>query len=148
AVVEVDPAEQVLEPARRLVPGIALEVEPDVARARLGQKREAPLGLEREDDVPELAGLAAVPLERGLLAELREGLGAELRELLFLRGREVLERRDPGGVEPVDLRAPDPGDEREVLVPLPLLLAAREELAERTVVDRVRVGRPPALDRV
>src|SRR5205814_8436916 len=56
--------------------------------------------------------------------------------------------RDPGSVETVDLRAPDPGDEREVLVPLPLLLAEHEELAERTVVDRIRVGRPPALDRV
>ena len=65
-----------------------------------------------------------------------------------MRVRKVLERRDAGGVEPVGLRAADPGDEREVLVPLPLLLAEREELAERTVVDRVRVGRPPALDRV
>src|SRR5207247_7438731 len=101
-----------------------------------------------EDDVLELAGLAPVSLECRLLAELGERLGAELRELLFLRGREVLERRDPGRVEPVDLRAANPGDERKVLVPLPLLLAAREELAERTVVDRIRVGRPPTLDRV
>ena len=53
-----------------------------------------------------------------------------------------------GGSEPVDLRPPDPGDEREVVVPLPLLLAEREELAERAVVDRVRVGRLPVLDRV
>ena len=36
--------------------------------ARLGQKREPALGLEREDDVLELAGLPAVELERGLLA--------------------------------------------------------------------------------
>ena len=147
-VVEVDPAEQVLEPARRLVPGIALEVEPDVARARLGQEGEAALGLEREDLVLELAGPAPVELERGLVAELRERLGAELGDLGLGRRRERLEVRDPGGGEPVDLSAADPGDEREVQVALPLLLAEREELAERTVVDRVRVGRPPVLDRV
>jgi hypothetical protein len=34
--VELDPAE-VLEPARRLEPRVSLEVEPDVAGARLGQ---------------------------------------------------------------------------------------------------------------
>jgi hypothetical protein len=87
-VVEVDPSEQVLEPARRLVPGIALEVEPDVARVRLGQEREAALGLEREELVLELAGLAPVELETRLVAELGERLGAELRNPMLGRGRE------------------------------------------------------------
>jgi hypothetical protein len=42
--VSVAPAEQVLEPARRFVEGMALEVEPDVAERRLGQEPEsAPL---------------------------------------------------------------------------------------------------------
>ena len=147
-VVEVDPAEQVLEPALRLVPGVALEVEPDVARRRLGQKREPALGLDREHDVLQLAGLPAVELEPGLLVELRERLGAELRDLGLLCRRETRERGDVGGREPIDLRPPDPRDEREVVVALPLLLAAREELAERAVVDRVRVGRLPVLDHV
>ena len=46
---ELDPADQVLEPARRLEPRVALEVEPDVARARLRQKREAAVGLLRQE---------------------------------------------------------------------------------------------------
>ena len=66
-------------------------------------------------------------------------------------GREVaepLERRDPGRGEPLDLRPRDAGDERQVVVALPLLLAEREEVAEPAVLDRVRVGRRAALDRV
>jgi hypothetical protein len=35
-----------------------------------------------------------------------------------------------------------------VVVALPLLAAKDEELAERAVVDQVRVGRAPVLDRV
>ena len=54
---------------------------------------------------------------------------------------------DPGGGEPLDLRSGDRGDEREVVVVAPLLLAALEEDAERAVVDRVRVGRVAVLDR-
>ena len=34
----------------RLVPRVALEVEPDIPRRRLGQQREPTLGLEREQD--------------------------------------------------------------------------------------------------
>jgi hypothetical protein len=98
--------------------------------------------------VRELTRAAAVELERGLLAELGERLGAELLDARVGGGREALEGRDAGRVEPLDLRPPDPGDEREVIVPLPLRLAAREELAERAVVDRVRVGRPLVFDRV
>jgi hypothetical protein len=145
-VVEVDPAGQVLERAPGLVPGVALEVEPDVARAQLGQERKPALGLEREDRVRELAGAAAVELERGLLAELGERLGVEPLDACVGGGREALEGRDTRRVEPLDLCAPDPGDEREVVVPLPLPLTALEELAERAVVDRVRVGRPGVLD--
>ena len=147
-VVEPDPARQVLERARSLVPGVTLEVEPDVARARLGQEREPALGLEREEDVLELAGAPAVQLKRGLLLELRERLRAELPDPRVGGRREAFESRDAGRVEPLDLRAPDPGDEREVVVPLPLCLAAPKELAERAVDDRVRVGRPVVLDRV
>jgi hypothetical protein len=148
-VAEPDPAEQVLEPARRLVPGVALEVEPDVALVRLRKEREAALALEREDLVRELAREAAVELEPGLLPKLREGLVPQLGDLRLdgCRG-EGPELRDPLGAQALDLRAPDPRDEREVVVGVPLLLAAREELAERAVVDRVRVGRPVVVDRV
>src|SRR5207302_169992 len=115
--------------------GLARAVPAHQPRPRGSLVRRLVLDVASRDAPARLAGQAAVSLERCLLAELGERLGAELRELLFLRGREILGRRDPGGVEPVDLRAPNPGDQREVLVPFPLLLAAREELAERTVVD-------------
>ena len=129
---------------------MALEVEPDVARARLGHEREAALGLERQVLDAVLAGAAAVELELGLVAEA----GERLRRGCFgtrVSGREVaerLERRDPGRGEPLDLRPRDAGDERQVVVPLPLLLAEREEVAEPAVLDRVRVGRRAVLDGV
>ena len=64
-------------------------------------------------------------------------------------GREVaepLERRDPGGGEALDLRPGDAGDERQVVVLLPPLLAESEEVAEAAVLDRVRVGGRAVLD--
>ena len=61
---------------------------------------------------------------------------------------ERLERRDPGRREPLDLEPRDAGDEREMVVLRPALLAEREEVAEPAEVDRVGVGRPPLLDRV
>ncbi len=45
---ELEPAGEELEPAARLEPRVALEVEPDVARGRLRQEREAAVVLERE----------------------------------------------------------------------------------------------------
>ena len=54
----------------------------------------------------------------------------------------------PGRLEPLDLEPRDAGDEREVVVLRPALLAEREEVAEPAEVDRVGVGRPPPLDRV
>ena len=142
AVLEVDPAEEVLEPAGRLEPRVALEVEPDVARARLGHEREAALVLDRQVLDPVLVVPAVVELELGLEPEPFERRRSHLRDARA--GREVaepLERRDPGGGEALDLRPGDAGDERQVVVPLPLLLAEREEVAEPAVLDGVRVGR-------
>ena len=61
--VAVAPAEQVLEPARRLVEGMALEVEPDVAERRLGQEPKAAALLVGQVIDAVLARLAVVELE-------------------------------------------------------------------------------------
>jgi hypothetical protein len=147
AVLEVDPAEEVLEPARGLVPGVALEVEPDVAGVWLGHEVEAAVGLEWEVLDAVLGGAAPVELEAGLEAQAVERLGAHLRDARVWREvAELLERRDSRGGEAFDLRPRDAGGERQVVVALPLRLAEREEVAESAVLDRVRVSRRAARD--
>ena len=95
-VVEVDPAEEVLEPAGRLEPGVALEVEPDVARVRLGHEREAALGLDRQQLDPVLAVPPVMELELGLEPEPGERRWTHLRDARAgRRVAEPLERRDP-----------------------------------------------------
>ena len=64
--VAVAPAEQILEPARRLVERVALEVEPDVASTGGGSVPEAAVLLVREELDAPLAGAREVELERGL----------------------------------------------------------------------------------
>ena len=147
--VERDPAGEVLEAARRLEPGVAFEVEPDVARGRLRHEREAAVFLQREVVDLVLAGAALVELERGLVAEPLEGRRPHARDAGLLGGLgEELERRDARLLEPLDLEARDARDEDEVVVLLPLRLAEVEEVAEAAVLDRVRVGVAAVLDRV
>ena len=81
AVVELDPAEEVLEPARRLEPRVALEIEPDVAGARLRHERKAVVGVLGEVLDPVLAGAPVVQLETRLVVEPAEGRGAHARHL-------------------------------------------------------------------
>ena len=83
---------------------MALEVEPDVARVRLGEEREAALGLDGQQIDAVLAAAPAVELELGLVAEVREGRRAHLADAGVGRCvAERLERRDPGGGQPLDL---------------------------------------------
>src|SRR5215212_4543890 len=70
--VELDPAEQELQPAGALEPGVALEVEPDVAGRRRRQEGEAAVGLERERVDAVLPGMPVVQLQLRLVAELRK----------------------------------------------------------------------------
>ena len=80
-----------------------------------------------------LAAAPAVELELGLVAEVGEGLGAHLADAGVGRCvAERLERRDLRGGEPLDLRAADPSDERQVVVVLPALLAARGSRRDRS----------------
>src|SRR4029453_4888701 len=57
------------------------------------------------------------------------------------RGGETGERGDARLLEPRNLIAAQARDEREVVVPLPLRLAAFEEVTDRAVRDRQRVSR-------
>ena len=70
--VDVEDAPEVLEPAARVPERVALEVEEEVARRRIGQQREAALRLRLEQDVAVASGLARRELELGLLADARE----------------------------------------------------------------------------
>src|SRR4029077_18202960 len=67
AVLEVDPAEEKFEPALGRVPGVALEVEPDVAVVRRREEREPALGLCGQQLDSMLAGVSMVQLELGLV---------------------------------------------------------------------------------
>ena len=80
AAVAVAPAEEVLEPARRLVERVALEVEPDVALRRRRERAEAAVLLVREELDAPLARAREVELERGLRADALERLRPDARD--------------------------------------------------------------------
>ena len=145
---ELDPADQVLEPARRLEPGVALEVEPDVPGLGSGSSAKPRSGSSGRWTI------SCSPVRRRWswrrAWRLRPSKVAA-RMLLDLGGRVGLGEgfdRDPGGRKPLDLDPRHAGDAREVVILGPPRLAEREEVAEPAEVDRVRVGRPPPLDRV
>src|SRR5215211_9199431 len=99
---ELDPAEEELEPPAGLVPGVALEVEPDVARRRLRHEVEAAVVLLREEVDLVLARLAVVLLEGSLVAEALEGGGTHTRDIgLGARFGEGGERVDVGLRKPL-----------------------------------------------
>ncbi len=146
-VVELDPAGEVLEPVRGVEPGVALEVEPDVARARLREEVEPAVVLEVEELDLVLAGLAVVELKPSLLPKPVERRGAHARDLGLGGLRQLSERGDPGRFEPLDLKPRNAGDEREVIVGVPALLAEREKVAEPAEGDRVGVDVGALVDR-
>ena len=140
--VDVEDPPEVLEPAARVPERVALEVEEEVAGRGVGQEREARLRLRLQEPVIVHAGLARVQLELGLLAVLRPAVRVDPgRHGLGGRAPELRERRDPGGGELLDLRPVDPGDAREVVDLVPARVADGLEVADRAVVDRVRLGR-------
>ena len=146
--VAVAPAEQVLEPARRLVERVALEVEPDVAEVGLREEPEAaPLLVGQVVDAV-LAGLAEVELELGLVADPLERLRPHAVDLEpGCLPAERGQRRDPVLGEILGLAPAQPGDEDEVVVVSELLLAEVAEVAEPAVVARPRVGLGLGLER-
>ena len=115
--VAVTPAEEVLEPARRLVERMALEVEPDVALGRRRQQPEAAILLVREELDAPLAGAREVELERSLVADALERLRPDARDAHFrCRLAERCECLDPVRDEPLGVQPAEPRDEHGVVV--------------------------------
>ena len=139
--VPVAPPEQILEPARRLVERVALEVEPDVAFRGRRQRAEAAVGLVREELDAPLAGAREVELERGLRADALERLRPDARDRrVGRRLRERRQRRDPRGSEPLGVQPPEPRDDDRMVLRDAPVLAEVAEVADRAVVDGPRPG--------
>ena len=126
---------------------MALHVEPDVARVGRGQQPEAALLLVGEE--LEQVAVFAPPsqLQLGLVAGAFEGVGVGVRRKPAGQGlrcqvAELLERGDARGDQRLGLRAPQPCDEREVVVVDALLPAHVPEVADPAVARRpaVRLG--------
>ena len=81
-------AEEELEPARRLVEGMTLEVEPHVAAIGLGQEPEPALLLVGQELVEMRPRLATAELELGLVAHLLEALGPQAVRRAAARRRQ------------------------------------------------------------
>ena len=108
--------------------------------ARLRHEREAAVRLLGEVLDLVLARAAVVELEPRLVVEPLEGRGAHAPDLRVRVGLgERLERRDARGREPLDLEPGDAGDEREVVVLGPALLAEREDAGELELMDTGRL---------
>ena len=141
-VVRVGLAPEVLEAARVVPERVALEVEEEIARRRIGQQREPGGGLEREELVLVASALARDQLQPSLATELRERLvGHPGWAGLVVRARERGERGDVRLPEPLDLPPLDPGDPAEVVDRVPVRVAPWPELADPAPVDRERLGR-------
>ena len=140
--VDVEDPPEVLERAARVPERVALEVEEEVAGRRVGQEREARLGLRLLQAVDVLAGLARVQLELGLLAVLRPGVRVDPgRHWFGGRTAELGKRRDPRVGELLDLGPVDAGDAGEVVDAIPVLVAERPEVADVAVPNGVGLGR-------
>ena len=123
---------------------MALDVEEDVAGRRARAGAEAAALLVGQVIHAVLAGLAAVELERGLVADRLERLRPHALDLEA--GRLHAESRRASGSrlgELLGLARGEPRDEHEVVVVSELLLAEVAEVAEPAVVARpgVRLGR-------
>ena len=101
---------------------VALDVEEEVVRRRLGQHEEAPIGNERAVlvalGIEELRLrdplVLALDLDAGLLADALEGLAAhalEARRHRQLEDRELAAARDAAPLERRPLARRDPGDQ-------------------------------------
>ena len=143
-------AEQELEPARRLVERMPLEVEPDVAGVRLGQEAKAALLLVVQELVEVRPRLATAKLELGLVAHPLEALGPEaVRGAVARHGERAQpgERLDAVRHELLRPAAPHPGHEHEMVVGLELRAADVPEVTDPAVPARPRVRLVVPLER-
>ena len=113
AALAVAPAEEVLEPARRLVERVALEVEPDVALGRRREQPEAAVLLVREELDAPLARAREVELERGLArgCARRSPAGCARPSCRARVSPSAVSVVIPCGDEPLRVQPAEPGDE-------------------------------------
>jgi hypothetical protein len=138
-----DEAEQEMEAPRRLPERIALDVEDHVSDRQPRQQGKPAARVARDGMPVEVARAPPSELERRLIAKRLQGkVGHPLHARLRRRRREGGERRQAGAAQELHLRAADVRHEREMVLRLPAGRAHSAELAERAVVDRVRLGDP------
>src|SRR5262249_51089087 len=126
---------------------VALDVEEEVTRRRLGEKSEAPLVLQREKLVRVDAGNAVLELELGLAAELGEGRVGHARNCRFRRRRtELRERCDAHLRETPDRVAAHPRDADEVVALVEPRVALVEEVAAVAESAWIGLGFGPVAD--
>ena len=149
-------AEQVLDPVVERE-RIALDVEEQVVRGRLGEHEQASIGDQggflvtlRLEELPlRLPFVLALDLEASLLAHALERLAADAfetgrhwerqdRELATTPDRAVLERPTLAGA--------DPGDEGEVVVAAALVPTMDRPATDVAMLDRLRVRRRDRID--
>ena len=133
-------AEQVFQPAPRFEERVALHIEKDVARGRRRQLRKADRGFVRKQLVDRLVASAPTNLERCLAAELAERLGRHAGRSPFVGGvSEFGHAYDAGGLKLVELVAPHPRNQAEMIVVEALLRANVVPRADSAVLALVGI---------
>ncbi len=129
------PAEEELEPPRRLEERMPLHVEPHVADVGCRQQPEATVGLVRQQLEDPLPRPPMVQLQRSLPLQPRERVGPDLPHLPRVDGTiaKRLERRDTRGDQLLRPRPPHPRNQRRMIVLLQPRPAQVPEVAEAAV---------------
>jgi hypothetical protein len=135
-----------VQPSRRLPERVALDVEHDVAHRRPRQPVEAALGLDRERVPGEFSGRPVMKLQTRLIAQRLEGVRRDPIDLRVRRRRQLRQRLYTSRSQPRDMLAPDAGDQHQVILPHPALVAPRTELAQPAMVHGVRLRRRTPTD--
>ena len=141
-------AEEEVQPPRRLPERVALDVEDDVARRGSRQPLEALLRLCAQRMPRQGARRAPMQLQPGLIVQRVVRPRRQVGDLRLCRRRRQLgQRADARRPQPRDLIALDAGHQHQVVLAPPPLVAHLAELAQRAVVDRVRLGGRGAAER-
>ena len=136
-------SEEVLEPAARRE-GIAFEIEEEVARRGCRQRGESLVFLDRRNQLVHAPAFTpSLILDARLLPDPNQRVvadGVRRRKRLQIERPETRHRRHAPVDQLAPLAARDPGDQRQVIVGASAIRTALLPVAERTMVDRLRIG--------